>query len=174
MEIWNLVALWKKHRSDGKVNYFYQFLSLTLIFRRAKIEEFVKREPEKNFGKKKIKNMLPTKVCMLYELSETILLFGLRYLHLDLFQFLHRYLSPHVQFFSYLFQGKIIPQFWKTGLPLHSQQTRCLVLSFRFLKVVYSDYSMNIWQWLFSINSYTDDIIYRILFSPVSKATKSR
>ena len=39
-------ALEKKHQSDGKVNYFYQFLSLTLIFRRVKIEKFVKCEPE--------------------------------------------------------------------------------------------------------------------------------
>ena len=30
------------------------------------------------------KSMLPTKVCMFYEVSETILLFGLRYLHLGL------------------------------------------------------------------------------------------
>ena len=29
--------------------------------------------------------MLPTKFCMFYELSETILFFGLRYLHLDIF-----------------------------------------------------------------------------------------
>ena len=43
----------------------------------------------KNLGKKKIENMLPTIVCMFYELSETILLFGLRYLDLDLLQFLH-------------------------------------------------------------------------------------
>ena len=44
---------------------------------------------------------------MFYELSETILLFGLRPLHLDLFQFMHRYLSLHIQFCSYVFHGKI-------------------------------------------------------------------
>ena len=47
----------------------------------------------KNVGEKLIENILPTKVCMLYELSETILRFGLRCLHLDLFQFLRRYQS---------------------------------------------------------------------------------
>ena len=52
----------------------------------------------KNVGKKMIENMLPTKVCMFYELSETILLFGLHYLHLDLFQFLHKYPFLHDQF----------------------------------------------------------------------------
>ena len=63
----------------------------------------------KSLGKKIIENMLPMKVCMFYEISETILLFGLRHLHLDLFQFLHRYLSLHVQFCLYNFQGKIAP-----------------------------------------------------------------
>ena len=36
----------EKCRSDRKVNCFYQFLSLTLIFRGVKIEKFVKCEPE--------------------------------------------------------------------------------------------------------------------------------
>ena len=58
--------------------------------------------------------MLPTKVCMFHELLETILLFHLRYLHLDLFQFLHMYLSLHVQFCLCVFQGKIGSQFWNT------------------------------------------------------------
>ena len=59
--------------------------------------------------------MLLTKVCTFYELSEAILPFGLRYFgHRSLFQFLHRYLSLHVQFCLYVFQGKIAPQFWKT------------------------------------------------------------
>ena len=44
----------------------------------------------------KIENMLTIKVGMFYDLSETILLFGLYYMHLDLFQFLHRYLSLHI------------------------------------------------------------------------------
>ena len=45
-------------------------------------------------------NMFPTKGFMPYELSETILLFGLRYLHLDSFQFLiPPFNSLHVQFF---------------------------------------------------------------------------
>ena len=74
-----------------------------------KIENFVKYEPEFLLGEKNIENMLPTKVCMFYELSETILLFGPRYLHLDLFQFLHRCLSLHVQFCLYVFLGKIVP-----------------------------------------------------------------
>ena len=39
-----------------------------------------------------MENMLLTKVCMFYEFSETILLFGLRHLLLDSFQFLHGYL----------------------------------------------------------------------------------
>ena len=86
--------------------------------------------------------MPPTKVCMFYELSETILLFGLRYLHLDLFQFLHRYLSLHVQFCLYVFQGKIVSQFWKTGVPPHSQQTTRLVFLSDFLKLYCNDYSM--------------------------------
>ena len=46
---------------------------------------------------------------MFYGPTETVLLFGLCYLHLDLFQFLCRYLSLHVQFCSYVFQGKIAP-----------------------------------------------------------------
>ena len=46
---------------------------------------------------------------MFYERSETILLFGLLYLHLDLFQFLHRHHSLHIQFCSYVFQGKVAP-----------------------------------------------------------------
>ena len=71
------------------------------------MEKCVKCERELKLGKKIIKNMLPTKVCMFYELSETILLFGLRYLHLELFQFLHRYPSLHVQFCLCVFQGKI-------------------------------------------------------------------
>ena len=33
--------------------------------------------------------MRPTKVCIFYELSETILLFGLRYLHLAFLKFLY-------------------------------------------------------------------------------------
>ena len=49
-----------------------------------------------------IKNMLPTKVCMFYELSETILLFGLRNLHLDLFQFLHTSLDVWVYDVGYI------------------------------------------------------------------------
>ena len=40
----------------------------------------------KNLGK----TMIPTEVCLFYEVSETILLLGLRYLHLDLLQFLYR------------------------------------------------------------------------------------
>ena len=67
--------------------------------------------------------MLPTKVCTFCELSEATLLFGLRELHLDLFQFLHRYLSHHVEFCMYVFQGKTAPQVWKIGYPPHSQQT---------------------------------------------------
>ena len=39
-----------------------------------KIEKFVSVNVNKNLGKKIIKNILPTKVCMFYELSETILL----------------------------------------------------------------------------------------------------
>ena len=38
-----------------------------------------------------IKKYAANKFCMFYELLETILLFGLRYPHLDLFQFLHRF-----------------------------------------------------------------------------------
>ena len=93
------------------------------------MKKFAKCECEQKFGKKIIENMLPTKVCVFHELSETILLFGLCYLNLDLglIRFLQRYLCLHVQFCPYLFQGKIAPQFWKTGLPLQSQQTRCLV-----------------------------------------------
>ena len=30
---------------------------------------------------------------MFYEISETVLIFGLRYLHVDLFQFLHRFID---------------------------------------------------------------------------------
>ena len=71
--------------------------------------------------------MLPTKVCLFYEISETILLFGLRYLHLNLFQFLHRYLYLQVQFCLYVFQGKIALEFCKTGLPLHTKQTTWLI-----------------------------------------------
>ena len=63
----------------------------------------------KNLGKKKIESMLPTKISMFYELSETILVFALHYLHLYFFQFLHRYLSLHVQFCSYVFQAKLAP-----------------------------------------------------------------
>ena len=52
-------------------------------------------------------NILPTYVCMFYELSEIILLFGLRYLHLDL----HRYSSLQVQF-GYTFpKVKLHPSF---------------------------------------------------------------
>ena len=36
----------------------------------------------KNLGEKS-KNMLPTKICLFYELSQTILFYGMRYLHLD-------------------------------------------------------------------------------------------
>ena len=61
-----------------------------------------------------IKDVLSTKVCMFYELLEIIIPFGLCYLHLDLFQFLHRCLSLHVQFCIYVFDGKIAPQFLKT------------------------------------------------------------
>ena len=64
-----------------------------------------------NLGRKKIENMLfPTKVCTFYELSETIFFFfGLRYLHLDLSQFLHRYLSLHVQFVCMFSKVKLRP-----------------------------------------------------------------
>ena len=56
--------------SVGKVKKFYHFVSFTLIFRGLKIKIFVR-----------------DKVSKFYELSETILLFCLHYLHLDLFQF---------------------------------------------------------------------------------------
>ena len=52
------------------MNRLYQFVSLTLNFRGAKIENFVKCEREQKLGKNKIENMLPTKVCMFCELSE--------------------------------------------------------------------------------------------------------
>ena len=96
------------------MNYFNQFLSLTFIFRSWKAKTLQNVNVNKNLGKKIIKNMLPTKVCMFYELSEAILLFGLRYLHLDLFQSLHSFPSLHVQFCLYVFKGKYCPQFWKT------------------------------------------------------------
>ena len=38
-----------------------------------------------------------------------ILLFDLRYLHLDLFQFFYMYPSLHVQFFLHVFQGRNAP-----------------------------------------------------------------
>ena len=53
--------------------------------------------------------MLPTKVCMFYEISETILLFGLRYLHAELFQFLHKYRSLHVHFVYKFSKVKLLP-----------------------------------------------------------------
>ena len=52
------------------MNYFYQFPSLTLTFKGVKIKKIVKREPEWKLGKNKIENMLPTKVCMFYELQK--------------------------------------------------------------------------------------------------------
>ena len=86
------------------MNYFYQFLSLTLILRLRKL----KKLKNVNLSKKLRKNfkMFPTNICISYELPETMLLFGLRYLHLDFFQFLQPYLSSHVQFCSYVFQSK--------------------------------------------------------------------
>ena len=90
-----------------------------------------------------MENMLATKICMSYELSETILLSGLHYLQLDLFRLLHRYLSLYGQFYLNVFQGKIAPP-PRSGrqvfLPQSTNHTSSL--SFRFLKVVYSDYSM--------------------------------
>ena len=72
--------------------------------------------------------MLSTKFCMFYELSETILLFGLRYLHIDLFQFMYMQVPlPSCLILFIHFQRLYFPQFWKTGLHLHSQQTRGLV-----------------------------------------------
>ena len=111
------------------MNYFYQFPSLTIIFRGGggggrgvKIENLQNVNVNKNLGKKMIKNMLPIKVCMFYEILETILRFGLHYLHLDLFQFLHRYLNFHVQFCLCVFQGKISiftppPPYFQNHLP---------------------------------------------------------
>ena len=58
-----------------------------------------------------MENMLPTKVCMSYKLPETVLFSGLGRLHLDLFQFLHRYLSLQTQFYY---------TFSKVKLPLNS------------------------------------------------------
>ena len=72
---------------------------------------------------------------MFYELSETTLLFGLPYLHLDVFQFLERYLSLHVPFYLYVSEGKIAPEFCKTGLPLNTQQTTGPVFLSDFLKL---------------------------------------
>ena len=98
------------------------------VTKNCQIENLQNVNVNKNLGKKIIiNNMLPTKVCMFYELSEAILLFGLRYLHLDLLQFLHKYLSLYVQFCQNVFQSKIAPQLWKTGFPPHSQQTTRLV-----------------------------------------------
>ena len=74
-----------------------------------KIEKFANVNVNKNIGKRIIRNVPLTKVCMFYEFSETILFFGLRYLHLELLQFLHRYPSLHVQFCLYVFQANIPP-----------------------------------------------------------------
>ena len=46
---------------------------------------------------------------MFYVLLETILFFGLCYLHLDLFQFLHKYLFLHVQFCQAFCNVKLHP-----------------------------------------------------------------
>ena len=68
-----------------------------------------------NLGKKITKNMCPTIVCMFVcFMNHFTFCFGLRYLHLDIFQFLHRYPSLHVQVCLYVFFSKIGPQFWET------------------------------------------------------------
>ena len=53
--------------------------------------------------------MLPAKVCMFCGLSETILPFGLRYLHLDLFQFLHIGTHPFIFNFVYTLSKVKLP-----------------------------------------------------------------
>ena len=73
-------------------------------------------------GIKKITNMLPTKVSMFYELLETILPFCLRYLHLDLFQFLHRYLS-----LLYVSHGKIAPSFGRQVFPTELSKLNTMI-----------------------------------------------
>ena len=64
----------------------------------------------KNLGKEKITNMLPTNVCLFNALSQTILLFGLPYLHLDVVQFLHKlcYVINVVQFSPLSFQAVVL------------------------------------------------------------------
>ena len=63
----------------------------------------------KNMGKKKIGNILATKVCMLYELSETILLFRLRYSMLTYFSSYTGTYSLMVNFVYTLSKVKLPP-----------------------------------------------------------------
>ena len=106
-----------------------------------KIEKFVKCELEKKREKKKIANMLPTNVSMFYELSETILPFCQCYLHLDVFEFLHRYLSFIFNFLSTFSKVKL-PSVLKDRSSSSQSTSHTSGLSYRFLKVIYNDYSM--------------------------------
>ena len=93
----------------------------------------------KNLGKKKIRHMFPINVCLFDALSETILLSGQCYLHLDLV--LAQVPSFHVYFSLSISEGKTAPELCKTGLPLHNQQSTCPVFLSDFLKL--SIVSMN-------------------------------
>ena len=79
---------------------------------------------------------------MFFELLETVLLyFGRCYLHLDLNISVPAQVTLHFQFvYIVCFEGKIVPQFWKTSVHLHNFNYVFPKFLFTFIFYKYFDF----------------------------------